>query len=343
MKDDKKNHPFAKAYICVLHDEALSWAAKCLYFDLRGRCFGESTFCFPSQATIAKDLGISERNVRRYLDLLKMSGLISIKKTQKGNQYHIEPIYSRYGKAADFGYFNFSEKDLANFHPDKTVRSHRTKLSGPTGQNCPPNKNKEEEEKNKKNYEAAPSELSPSAQNNNTPKPNINDSLRSEELESHDAKMLVASVFMSSEDKPRSKGKGAKKKVARRKFTPSERALKLQGIYSKWMTEKGFPHEASLTVNKAKIWEDKFLPKVGDDLEVGVRVLNWILSNWGSLSAKHEKLNEAPDCYFFASGWIDGLAIKATTAKPLAEKVMEDSGPSERFMEATRKMREKYS
>ena len=155
--------------------------------------------------------------------------------------------------------------------------------------------------------------------------------------------MLVSSVFMSSEDKPRSKGKGAKKKVARRKFTPSERALKLQGIYSKWMTEKGLPHEASLTVNKAKIWEDKFLPKVGDDLEVGVRVLNWILSNWASLSAKHEKLNEAPDCYFFASGWIDGLAIKATTAKPLAEKVMEDSGPSERFMEATRKMREKYS
>lgn len=55
----------------------------------------DKSFCFPSQARLAYDLGITERSVRRLLYRLQDLGYISIERTDTHNIYHLADISFR--------------------------------------------------------------------------------------------------------------------------------------------------------------------------------------------------------------------------------------------------------
>lgn len=44
----------------------------------------QNDFCFPGQATLGKDMGIDERNVRRHLKSLETNGLLTIRRRGQG-------------------------------------------------------------------------------------------------------------------------------------------------------------------------------------------------------------------------------------------------------------------
>ena len=60
-------------------------------------------FCFPGQETLARDLGLTERSVRRHLKSLERAGLLTIKRRGLGrtNIYELELNPKGFGTATD--------------------------------------------------------------------------------------------------------------------------------------------------------------------------------------------------------------------------------------------------
>ena len=110
-----------------------------LYFCRRS---GEDGSCWPAQGTMAKDLGMSERTIRRAITELEAEGLVEVERdtgpAKTSNIYTLLPV-------------------------DKTAPENRTKMAGSTGQKWPvvPDKNgrirRHSEEDTKKKVATVPS------------------------------------------------------------------------------------------------------------------------------------------------------------------------------------------
>ena len=94
FKNEEKNRWINKGFVMVgndiLCDKAVSAPAKVLYLLLMRRLF-QKDFCFPGRDTLADELGLSPRQVDRYLQDLKAAKWISITRRGQGktNVYHL--------------------------------------------------------------------------------------------------------------------------------------------------------------------------------------------------------------------------------------------------------------
>ena len=94
FESEAKNRWITKGFVMVgndvLCDKAVSAPAKVLYLLLMRRLF-QKDFCFPGRETLADELGLSPRQVDRYLQDLKAAKWISIKRRGQGktNVYHL--------------------------------------------------------------------------------------------------------------------------------------------------------------------------------------------------------------------------------------------------------------
>jgi len=64
-----------------------------IYFSLCRHANQSTQKCFPSQQTIAKELGITDRTVRKYIKLFERYGLIEINKERKSGKW-INNVYT---------------------------------------------------------------------------------------------------------------------------------------------------------------------------------------------------------------------------------------------------------
>ena len=83
-------HGFAQLPRFILKDKQLSFGARLTYAVLLSYAWQEES-CFPGQDRMAKDLGTSERSIRRFLQELKGSNYIDWKQQglNKPNIYFI--------------------------------------------------------------------------------------------------------------------------------------------------------------------------------------------------------------------------------------------------------------
>lgn len=86
---------FAQVPNAVMRHRGLSPQAKCLYTLLLTYAWRDSS-CFPSQKTLATDLGISDRYVREILKELEREGFLQIQRQglNKPNIYHFLDFYA---------------------------------------------------------------------------------------------------------------------------------------------------------------------------------------------------------------------------------------------------------
>ena len=94
---------------------------------------GEFGKCYPSQDALASELGVSERNVRRYIEELRSSGLI--RKVRRGLQLNneYEFLWHEIFEGTERTHSSGQERPKAS-RPDRTEASalHRTKSSAPS-------------------------------------------------------------------------------------------------------------------------------------------------------------------------------------------------------------------
>lgn len=94
FKNEEKNQWIDKGFVMVgngvLCNKSVSAPAKVLYLLLMRRLF-QKDFCFPGRDTLADELGLSPRQVDRYLQDLKAAKWISITRRGQGktNVYHL--------------------------------------------------------------------------------------------------------------------------------------------------------------------------------------------------------------------------------------------------------------
>jgi biotin operon repressor len=108
---------------------------------------GKNGSCFPSQQTLAGDLGKSERQVRRDLDELEAAGLIGSKSRdgRRSNTYlflwhaMFEQTHTS-GQASDLSGHSCPINKASVSQPEPNVSARgRTDMTGVTGHGCPPN------------------------------------------------------------------------------------------------------------------------------------------------------------------------------------------------------------
>lgn len=85
---------FAALPYMVLRDTKLSTGARLAYAVLLMYAWQEGS-CFPGQERMAKDLGTSERHLRRFLEELRDGAYISWRRTQTTNEYRIHDVKTK--------------------------------------------------------------------------------------------------------------------------------------------------------------------------------------------------------------------------------------------------------
>lgn len=90
---------FAAVPYLVLRDTRLSAGARLSYAVLLMYAWQEGS-CFPGQARMAKDLGVSERHLRRFLTELRAAGYVSWQKLLAGgtNTYILHDVTTKLKK-----------------------------------------------------------------------------------------------------------------------------------------------------------------------------------------------------------------------------------------------------
>lgn len=71
----------------LLHQPQITPGAKLCFARLLQYC-GKNDYCFPRVETLAAELGVSERQVARYISELKENKLISVKRKGLGHPNH---------------------------------------------------------------------------------------------------------------------------------------------------------------------------------------------------------------------------------------------------------------
>jgi len=89
---------FAALPYIVLRNTALSAGARLAYAVLLMYAWQEGS-CFPGQERMAKDLGTSQRHLRRFLQELKDAGYVDWRRTQTTNQYRLLDVKTKLRKA----------------------------------------------------------------------------------------------------------------------------------------------------------------------------------------------------------------------------------------------------
>lgn len=99
FRDRQIARGFAAVPRAVLRDSKLSPSQKTLYSLLLDYAWQDGE-CFPGQNTLARDMGLEERQIRRIITSLKVAKLITTKRPGLGqpNVYYIEALTRRYGK-----------------------------------------------------------------------------------------------------------------------------------------------------------------------------------------------------------------------------------------------------
>lgn len=95
FEDEKKNRWMREGHIIVgnelLSNKSVCPVAKVLYLLLMRRLF-QKDFCFPGRETLAKELGLSPRQVDRYIQELKVANWIKVVRRGQGktNYYYLK-------------------------------------------------------------------------------------------------------------------------------------------------------------------------------------------------------------------------------------------------------------
>ncbi len=94
--DQRLTSGFTQVPNCIIRSPALSAGAKILYQILLSYAWRRDT-CYPDQATLAKDAGCTERNVRRWLNELQERDLVRVHQRglQRPNLYELLPLPDR--------------------------------------------------------------------------------------------------------------------------------------------------------------------------------------------------------------------------------------------------------
>ena len=121
---DGARPPFTQVPSMVMRDGNLPASARTLYAILLSYAWQESE-CWPSQATLGEDLGISDRRTRGHLRELEEAKLIRTERENGHNVYLLLALPRKYA----------SERPT----------THRTSASGTTGRQRPPKKKQDEE------------------------------------------------------------------------------------------------------------------------------------------------------------------------------------------------------
>ncbi|MEW9094142.1 MAG: helix-turn-helix domain-containing protein [Clostridiaceae bacterium] len=80
----------------IIHMD-ISMGAFKLYSILSTYCYGKKDSCFPSQKTLANDMGKCTRTIRRYLKELELNNLISVKR--RGSNSSIYTLVNKIERA----------------------------------------------------------------------------------------------------------------------------------------------------------------------------------------------------------------------------------------------------
>jgi hypothetical protein len=99
MKPGEGRGPeFAKLPLDILRlpNQELSFGAKCLYARMLLYA-GTDGICNPSDRTLGREVGATDRHVRNFRTELRECGLLSWKRTQKANSYRVHSPHSYRG------------------------------------------------------------------------------------------------------------------------------------------------------------------------------------------------------------------------------------------------------
>jgi len=108
----------------------LSFGAKCLYGRLH--LYGRKTgVCNPSHATLAGEIGVSDRHVRKLLNELQDCGLVTWKRTRSSARYTVMPPAGFHVRERNRG------SDLRNRNRNRSSNAKRNTSSGQTGTTVP--------------------------------------------------------------------------------------------------------------------------------------------------------------------------------------------------------------
>lgn len=119
----------------VCAEKRISVGAKLTYTTLV-RIGGKDGRCFPSHEHLARSIGVSDRQVRRYLKELEESGLLGHVRGGKGRSNNYQFLWHPI-----FDAFLAAKEEKRTKDPDRGVQSDRTTLSGGSGHPRPTNDN----------------------------------------------------------------------------------------------------------------------------------------------------------------------------------------------------------
>lgn len=197
FRDPAWSQGFVQIPTLVVRDATLSPSARLLYAVLLSYAWGEGR-CFPSQETLAADLGTTDRTVRRAQDELLVKGLISIERRGQGktNIAWIERIDEVYRLDVDP---NIVQMPRPTKRRSETGRLRGTGHQRPvkSGQQCPT-----EEEPSKKIQSPLPGEegvssTSPALESVRIPFPEPPVRIRKRDREGQDALFVVSTDVLS--------------------------------------------------------------------------------------------------------------------------------------------------
>lgn len=125
--------PFAQVLLEIIEDPRISAGAFRLYTLLIGlsRGFGA---CWPSQATLAAKLGITQRTVRNWLKELEIAGYLEIEHRyaqpgqEQSNIYHLKKLVPRQGEQVRNAITSDTGTELPPT-PERNCQPHRNKIS----------------------------------------------------------------------------------------------------------------------------------------------------------------------------------------------------------------------
>jgi len=132
---------FAALPYMVLRDVSLTMGARLIYAVLLMYAWQEGS-CFPGQMRMSADVGISQRNLRRFLAELRDQGYISWRKHMPGgtNTYFIHDVKTklktkakRPAVASRRGQDRPLDEDRAVHQIDSVNETQRNRLSNQTG------------------------------------------------------------------------------------------------------------------------------------------------------------------------------------------------------------------
>lgn len=340
--DRNRSIKFGKIPLPVIADPVISHAAKTLYAYFKSRCFnGEHPDeCYPSQKTVAENLGTDIRSVQRWLKELVDRELVCIDKEKTTNTYILNDLHVVYGDAATASWSTmpkFKANGKVDSIDDKSVvnpNSLTTNLSPTTRQICrvPSTILKIEEGEEE---EDAPSEqqqqhsISNSQNKTNTQPVDVK-----KEVSIMDAKMLFA---QGHKQEPKKKVDKPKNKTTTDHLGVSKEIRDCNELYAKHLRSHGFG-SGVFTKKKVEAW-DIFLQGQNKPSDA-LAIIEYVLSHWKDLKRRFGLRDAFPSVFFFQTGYIDTIGIevlsKSSASKPASdysswEKLAKQSPMSKKY------------